>query len=79
MSRSYKKVAGWVDSNPWRKRLTNKRLRRRLSKIEFEIASGKAYRKEFQSWDICDWRVCFFNEQDIDEWYGESSYRARMK
>lgn len=40
MSRSYKKVCGWVDRNPYMKRLANHSVR--YSK---DVPDGKAYRK----------------------------------
>lgn len=51
MSRSRKKVAVWKDKNSrYSKRQANKKARRS------DIPSGGAFKKVFQSWDICDFR-----------------------
>lgn len=57
MSRSYRKN-NWLtegQNSPgerkWRKRRANKTVRK-----EKEIKSGKSYRKNFNPWDICDYK-----------------------
>lgn len=52
MSRSTKRPY-YKDSTPGAKRQANQRVRR-TSKTK-DIADGKAYKKEFCSYDICDW------------------------
>lgn len=51
MSRSYKKTPILKDSNKSMKKFANKRVRKRKN---FSV-NGKAYRKIFNSYDICDW------------------------
>jgi len=50
MSRSVKKNAVCPDRNPWAKKQANRRVRR------IDIASGCAYKRAYESWNICDWR-----------------------
>jgi hypothetical protein len=56
MSRSYREpwiVDGYGSKRKqFFKRLANRRLRRTVS----DIADGKAYRKFFESWSICDFK-----------------------
>lgn len=54
MSRSKKKHPWVCDRNPWQKNYANRKLRR-ISKTH-ELADGKAYRKNYCSWSICDWK-----------------------
>lgn len=62
MSRSYRKpivTDGYKGSRrkQFHKNCANRRIRRTVE----EIANGKAYRKFYESWDICDykWRCNF--------------------
>jgi len=55
MARSYKKTPILKDRNPYMKTFANRIVRRRLSKPDYGLANGKAYRKVVNSWDICDW------------------------
>ena len=51
MSRSRKKVAVWkFDNNRYAKRQANKKARR------CDVPSGGAFKKVFNSWDICDFK-----------------------
>ena len=54
MSRSYKKNVWYTDSGAY-KRFQKKRANKRVRKSE-EISNGNAYKKYFNSWDICDWK-----------------------
>ncbi len=78
MSRSFKKVFGFVDRNPWGKRFANRRVRR--IPIDKSLASGNAYRRYNNPWDICDWRFLFHSKaavlQHYAEWYDDEHYRA---
>lgn len=65
MSRTYKKVLGYKDRNPFMKNYANRRLRR-LS-VEKTHANGKAYKKHTCSYDICDWSWFYFNDRDLIE------------
>lgn len=76
MSRSFKKHPGWTDNSDAKtdKRLANKRVRKHL-----DIPSGNAYKKLYETWDIHDWKYIYFSEKDLQEDYGNESYKARMK
>ncbi len=63
MSRSRKKVPGWVDRNPFMKNYANRRLRRKP--LDYEIANGNAYRKEQCSYDICDHKWLYYNSVQV--------------
>lgn len=55
MSRSYKKVGGFIDHNrhTWKiKRVASQRTRRK----EMELVNGNMYKKVFESWLLCDYR-----------------------
>ena len=52
MSRSYKKVPCCKDYNRGMKQCANRHLRRNY----LDIPSGRAYKKLFCSYDICDYR-----------------------
>lgn len=52
MSRSFKKTRGYKDRNPFMKNYANRRIRRKS--VNYDIANGKAYRKESCSYNICD-------------------------
>jgi hypothetical protein len=66
MSRSKKKVFGFVDRNPFMKNLANRRVRR--TSVETDIASGKAYKKLTEQYDICDWRFIYYTEVSFKSW-----------
>ncbi len=50
-------------SKAWQKRQANKRVRK-----QEDIEDGKAYRKEYNSWNICDWK-----------WYLPDDKKVRRK
>ena len=52
MSRSYKKVPCYKDYNRGMKQCANRHLRRNY----LDIPSGRAYKKIFCSYDICDYK-----------------------
>jgi hypothetical protein len=62
MSRSYKKVFGYVDRNPWSKKQANKKVRRTEN-----ISSGGSYKKVHESYDICDYTFIYFNKSDVNK------------
>jgi hypothetical protein len=74
MSRSFKHVAGWKDRNPWAKKEANGRVRRTA-----EIPNGKAYRKVYDPWNICDYKTLLFTKADFKfvDWIPD--YKKRMK
>jgi len=49
MSRSYKKVWGFVDRNPIGKKFANQKVRR-----TWDVPNGKSYKKLYDSYNICD-------------------------
>ncbi len=88
MSRSRKKVAGFVDRNPEMKRKYNRSVRRKLNQNHnYEIADGNDYRKLNCSYDICDWKSLYFSKGEWDFWHDEDKgdawyipmYKAIMK
>jgi len=71
MSHSYKHTPGFFDRNPFAKQQANRKVRRTL-----EVPNGKAYRRLFESYDICDYVIYL---RDMKDWLGLKAYRARMK
>ena len=66
MSRSRKKFPMVKDngrSKTWQKRQANKKVRNTE-----DIEDGKAYKKEYNSWNICDWK-----------WYLPEDEKVRRK
>ena len=71
MSRSYKKHPINKDGGKSKKEirsLANRKVRRKLSDPNFGIANGKAYKKEFESWDIADCISRWTKEEAIAEY-----------
>jgi hypothetical protein len=65
MSRSYQKTAGWTDK--WRtknfiKRYANKKVRKTK-----DIPNGKAFKKLYESYDICDYKFLFYSKKEVLE------------
>lgn len=59
MSRSYKHTPVYKgDKDRFAKKLANRRIRRRTKRNPYDSPTGKSnhYRKENESWDICDYR-----------------------
>lgn len=74
MSRSYRKHPIKKDNGHSKKEmrtLANRTVRRRLNNPDYTIANGKAYRKEFESWNIADYITRWTKEEAIAE-YEES-------
>lgn len=76
MSRSFKKVPGYVDRNPFMKRYSNKSLRRASRASLQAISDPNAYDHKVSSfssfkrcsvnpYDICDWRFMCFSEKEL--------------
>jgi hypothetical protein len=63
MSRSYKKHVWFKDHNKGAKREANQKVRRTP-----EIANGKAYRKVYDPWNICDWKWLYDPKPYWSEW-----------
>lgn len=76
MSRSFKKVAGYVDRNPFMKRYSNKSLRKASRNSLQSLSDPDQYddmvssfscfkRCSVNPYDICDWRFLYFSEQEL--------------
>ena len=74
MSRSFKKVPGFCDRDPYAKRLANRKVRR-----DWTVPNGGGYRKAYESWDICDFRFLFFNEAEIRRYYADNPWKPKIK
>jgi hypothetical protein len=74
MSRSFKRTPGFCDRNPFFKNQANRRVRK-----DWGIPNGKAYRKVYDSWSICDYRFLFFTKEEVDEFSRDRPWRAWMK
>lgn len=55
MSRSYKKIPCIKNPHKYEKGQANKIVRR----YKKELSDGKAYRKLYPQYDICDWKICY--------------------
>lgn len=70
MSRSRKKVSGYVDRNPWYKNYANRQIRRIPVSLDGEadpIGNHGNYRRYSDSWNICDFRVLFLSYHEFCE------------
>lgn len=67
MSRSYRKPYWTQDygskARKLAKRWSNRKVRRNL-----DINNGAAYKKLFNSWDICDWKIYQDREENEEFW-----------
>ena len=64
MSRSYKKVPIHKERNSkFCKSQANRRVRRTS-----DIADGRSFRKVYDTWSICDWRVLGSEEDFMRDW-----------
>ena len=75
MSRSYRKNPIIKDNGKSKKEmksLANRKVRRKLNDPDFNIADGKAYKKEIESWDIADFISRWTKEDAIKEYESKS-------
>jgi len=87
MSRSLRKpwyVDGWKGSK--RKQFFKRHANRKVRRTAVDIADGKAYRKLFDSWSICDFKWFYDPKPHIYMYGGEQhvvepdpEYRVRRK
>lgn len=58
MSRSYKHTPVYKNKIKYGKRCANKKVRRDAKQKPYDAIGGKSnlYRKEYESWEICDYR-----------------------
>jgi hypothetical protein len=75
MSRSRKKVPGWVDRNPWAKNYANRRLRRIEIKLNEDneltnevVPNFRKFKKYSETWNIRDWRSCLHSNAAMEEY-----------
>ena len=81
MTRSRKKVPGWSQGGSrhrFSKRLANKQVRKVL-----DIPNGGAFRKVFETWNICDYRELHFERQlrfdeYLQEWASWSTHSWQL-
>lgn len=75
MSRSYYKTPYVVDRNSKRrmKKVASRITRRKLNNSD-ELLQGSKYKRHFESWDICDFRWYWSEEDAIKHYY---SHRRR--
>lgn len=94
MSRSFKKVAGYVDRNPFMKRYSNKSLRKAsrnslqahldFNQYDDKVSSFSCFKRcSVSSYDICDYRSLYFDKYELLADYGGvltwlMSYRELM-
>lgn len=79
MSRSYKKNPGYTDhskSTYKDKRFANKKVRKTKN-----ISNGGAYRKVYESWNICDFKFIFFDNtyKDLFGNWAKLTYKDFIK
>jgi len=64
MSRSFKKNAGWTDHrspfSKFAKKFANRKVRRTKN-----IPNGGAYKKIYESWEICEYKFLYFSKSEI--------------
>ena len=75
MSRSYRKNPIIKDNGKSKKEmksLANRKVRRKLNDPDFDIADGKAYKKEFESFNIADFISRWTKEDAIKEYESKS-------
>lgn len=81
MGKSVKKIPIIKDNGSSKKkskRLANKAVRSKLKNLDYEIADGKAYKKEFESYNIADY-VSYWTKDDAINYYYNSSWIDREK
>lgn len=75
MSRSYKKTPIIKDNGKSKKigkTFAVRKTRHKLKNLDYKIADGKAYRKEFESWEIADYTTRWTKEYAIKEYESKS-------
>lgn len=75
MSRSYKKTPIIKDNGKSKKvakTFAVRKTRRKLKNLDYEIADGKSYKKEFESWEIADYITRWTKEDALKEYESKS-------
>lgn len=75
MSRSRKKVPGFVDRNPYAKKLANRRIRNIVVKLDenydntnHEVPNFGKYVKYSEQWNICDLSRCYHTARSLNRY-----------
>jgi hypothetical protein len=71
MSRSYKKIGGSKDRNPWMKNYANRRFRRYKGPVQ----NGGWYKMYTNPYDICDYKIFAYTEKEVQEWIKDFGYK----
>ena len=82
MSRSYKKNPIVKDNGKGKKdkkAIANSRVRNKLKDLDYTIANGKAYRKEYESWDIADFVSRWTRQEAINYYNNKESFVDRKR
>lgn len=78
MARSRRKNPGFCDKTKGMKKFANKVVRHTK-----DVPNGKAYKKLFCSYDICDWRNIYFSKREVketaDKYYNGKTYSFYLK
>lgn len=67
MSRSYKKVPGWIDNDKPRIKKYYKKIANGIVRRSKDLANGGYYRKLYNPWNICDYKNLYFYHRDLME------------
>ena len=76
MGKSYKKTPIIKENGSSKKQMktiANKSVRSKLKDLDFEIANGNAYKKEYESYDIADY-IYRWTRKDAIEAYNDESW-----
>ena len=81
MSKSIKKIPIVKESGKSKKKdkaLANRTVRRKLNNPEYDVADGKAYKKEFESYKIVDY-ICYWTKEDAIKYYNTNKWVDKVK
>ena len=74
MSRSFKHVPGFCDRSKDGKKFANRKIRNTE-----DVPNGRAFRKFYDPYNICDWKALFFSLEEIKECYGDKIWKTFVK
>ena len=81
MSRSYKKNPGWSGRSRWSK--LDKRFANKAVRNAKDVPDGKAYRRIYNPYNICDYNFRYYSRKEVVEkltdFYGSRVYQAWIK
>ena len=81
MSKSIRKTPILKDNGRSKKQnraIANRIVRRKLKNLDYEIADGTAYKKEFESYNIADY-VRYWSEEDARREYATNQFIDRNR